>query len=189
MTEEFCLRLSPVFLAPVFLLALLALAACAGAPRGPSPYVTGYRPPRDENFHGGPNAMLLKYAAPDGSLTRAQMNAGLKADFDKLDTRHTGCLDADQVAVINAARIADDQSTATPLQDWNQDGCIDLREFSTAANSLFDQLDVNNDGIVTAKEFNPRGANKPGAPGAGQADGQGGRRGRRGGQGDPPPSQ
>lgn len=171
------------------ILGLLALAACAARPpRGPSPYTTGYRPPRDENFNGGPNAMLLKYAGPDGSLTRARMNAGLKADFDKFDTRHAGCLDSDQVAAINAARIADDQSTASPLQDWNQDGCIDLREFSTAANSLFDQLDVNNDGTITAREFNPRA---PGAAGAPAAVGQGGGRGRRGGegggQGDPPP--
>jgi hypothetical protein len=168
---------------------LLLLAGCSGKPPPPSPYVTGYRPPRDENFNGGPNTMLLKFAAPDGSLTRAQMNAGLKADFDKYDTHHTGCLDSDQVGAINAARIAHDQSTASPLQDWNQDGCIDLREYSTAANSLFDQLDVNNDGIITAKEFNPRGPAKGAPPAAGgQA---GGRRGRRGGGdnggGQPPP--
>ena len=169
---------------------LLLLAACSNThPPQQSPYTSGYRPPRDENFNGGPNTMLLKYAAKDGSLTRAQMNAGLKADFDKLDTRHAGCLDSEQVGAINAARIADDQSTATPLQDWNQDGCIDLREFSTAANSLFDQLDVNNDGTITAREFNPRAGAKGAAP---AAPGQGGRRGRRGqggGEGTPPPSQ
>ena len=183
----------PLALRCFAILGLVALAACsARPPRGPSPYTTGYRPPRDEIFNGGPNAMLLKYAGPGGSLTRAQMNAGLKADFDKFDSRHTGCLDSDQVASINAARIADDQSTASPLQDWNQDGCIDLREFSTAANSLFDQLDVNNDGTITAKEFNPRAPGAAAPPGAaGQGSGQGGGRGRRGGegggQGSPPP--
>lgn len=168
-------------------LGLVALAACAARqPRPPSPYTSGYRPPRDENFNGGPNAMLLKYAGPDGSLTRAQMNAGLKADFDKFDTKHTGCLDSDQVAAINAARIADDQATASPLQDWNQDGCIDLREFSTAANSLFDQLDVNNDGTISAKEWGPRaGGAVPGAAGrgGGQDRGEGGGGRRRGGGG------
>jgi hypothetical protein len=180
------LRCSPLFLAGT---CLLLLAACAARPpRPPSPYTTGYRPPRDENFNGGPNAMLLKYAAPDGSLTRARMNAGLKADFDKYDTKHTGCLDSDQVAAINAARISDDKSTASPLQDWNQDGCIDLKEFGTAANSLFDQLDVNNDGTISAKEFNPRapGAAAPPAPGQ---DGRRGRRGQGGEGGGPPPPQ
>jgi hypothetical protein len=163
------------------LLAGVALAACAPhRPPPPSPYTTNYRTPRDENFNGGPNAILLKYAGTDGRLTRAQLTAGLKAEFDGYDTKHTGCLDTDTVATINAARIAADKSTATPLQDWNQDGCIDLKEYSTAANSLFDELDKNNDGVITPQEFNPRA--KPGAtapPAAGR------RRG--GGQGGPPP--
>ncbi|HWY60933.1 MAG TPA: EF-hand domain-containing protein [Rhizomicrobium sp.] len=159
---------------PLIILGFLALAACASrTPPGPSPYTTGYRPPRDENFNGGPNAMLLKYDANhDGSLTRAELAAGLKAEFDKYDTRHAGCLDADQVHAINETRIAQDQSTATPLQDWNQDGCVDLKEFSTTANSLFDELDRNGDGTVTPQEFNPR--TRPG--GSGPAAG-----GRRGG--------
>ena len=170
------MRQSPLI---ILALAFLALAGCGSrTQRQPSPYTENYRPPREEIFNGGPNAML-KYAGPDGSLTRAELAAGLKADFDKYDTKHNGCLDSDQVAAINAARIADDQATATPLQDWNQDGCIDLKEFSTAANSLFDQLDRNNDGTISPKEFNPS------APGAGAnpaAAGQAGRR-RGGGQG------
>jgi hypothetical protein len=178
--RSFHLHPFPYAVRGLAILGLILLAACSGPPRPPSPYTTGYRPPRDENFNGGPNAMLLKYAGPDGSLTRAQMNAGLKADFDKYDTKHTGCLNSDQVAAINAARIAQDQSTASPLQDWNEDGCIDLREFATAANSQFDLLDVNNDGTISAKEFNPRA--KPGAAGA--PAGQGGRQRRGGGPGD-----
>jgi Ca2+-binding EF-hand superfamily protein len=151
-------------------LCILALAGCGNRPRDTGLYDPNYRPPRDENFNGGPNAMLLKYDANhDGSLTRAELNAGLKAEFDKYDTKHTGCLDPDQVAAINAARITEDKSTATPLQDWNQDGCVDLKEFSTAANSLFDQLDKNGDGTITPQEFNPRPA-RGGTPGAGQTE-------------------
>ena len=165
-------------------IALLLLAGCASRPREPSPFTSGYRPPRDENFNGGPNAMLLKYAGPDGSLTRAQLAAGLKAQFDTYDTGRKGCLDTDQVAAINAARIAQDQSTASPLQDWNQDGCIDLKEFSTAANSLFAQLDANRDGIVSVLEFHPRVRPGGASPGQGQEP-----RGSGGGPGGPPPSQ
>jgi hypothetical protein len=156
---------------------LLALAACGPRrPPGMGIYDPNYRPPRDENFNGGPNAILLKYDAnKDGQLTRAELNAGLKAEFDSYDTRHTGCLDVDQVRAINAARIAADKSTASPLQDWNLDGCIDLKEFSTAANSLFDQLDRNHNGVVSKEEFNPR--QRPGSvPGQGE-------RGRRQGPG------
>ena len=118
--------------------------------------------------------MLLKYDANhDGTVTREELIAGLKAEFAALDTHHTGCLAPDQVAEINQERIAADKSTATPLQDWNQDGCVDYREFSAAAYSLFDQLDRNNDGKVTPEEFNPR---RPGAPNGAQPQPERGRR-------------
>ena len=133
------------------------LAACGSTPSSQrwNPYPTP--PPRDENYHGGPNAMLLKYDANhDGTVTREELIAGLKAEFAALDTNHTGCLTPDQVAAINQERIAADQSAATPLQDWNQDGFVDYREFSAAAYSLFDELDRNGDGKVTPQEFNPR---------------------------------
>jgi hypothetical protein len=156
----------------VFLALLLPLAACASHPpprdQGPKP--------RDENYHGGPNALLLKYDADhDGVLTRAELDAGLKAAF-AADGGGKPCLDVDQVAQINQARVAADQSTATPLMDWNQDGCVDLAEYSAAALSLFAQLDRNGDGKIEPKEFNP--AARPGAGPA--AEGTGGASGRRG---------
>jgi len=166
----------------VLAFALLPLAASAQ---------TAVPPPRDENYHGGNNALLLKYDANhDGTVTRDELIAGLKAEFAGLDTHHTGCLTPDQVTEINQERIAADQSAATPLQDWNQDGCVDYREFSAAAYSLFDQLDRNGDGKVTPQEFNPLarpGANGiPTQPQAGR-----GRRGNLDGNGAgsaPPPS-
>ena len=145
-------------------------------------------PPRDENYHGGANAMLLKYDANhDGTLTKEELIAGLRAEFDALDTKHTGCLAPDQVDAINQQRIAADQSAATPLQDWNGDGCVDFREYAAATFSLFDQLDKNGDGKITPQEFNPRAA-RPGQQ-TNPAPAQG--RGRRGGGQQPgggPPS-
>ena len=123
--------------------------------------------PRDENYHGGNAAMLLKYDANhDGTVTRAELIAGLKADFAGRDTHHNGCLDAEQAAQINQARVDEDQSTATPVMDWNQDGCIDYTEFSAAPYSLFDQLDADHDGKLTPKELQragakPRDSDKP----------------------------
>jgi EF hand len=167
--------------AAMSLLALLAACGGSSTPRwSPYPQPT----PRDENYHGGPNAMLLKYDANhDGTVTRDELIAGLKGEFAALDKGHTGCLTPDQVTQINQERIAADQSAATPLQDWNQDGCVDYREFSAAAYSLFDQLDRNGDGKVTPQEFNPRA--RPGAPPQPQpGEGQ---RGNPGGSGAPPP--
>ena len=56
---------------------------------------------------------------------------------------------------INQQRVQQDASQATPLVDWNQDGCIDFHEYSGTALSLFDSLDTNGDGQLTAKEINP----------------------------------
>ena len=140
-------------------IALVALAACSNTrpPPDASRFTTGYRPPRDENYHGGPNALILKYDANhDGSVTKAEMEGGLRADFDKYDTGHTGCLSPDQVSAINAERIAADQSAATPLQDFRQDGCVNFEEFAAAPRSVFDTLDKNGDGTVTPLEFNPK---------------------------------
>ena len=100
--------------------------------------------------------MLLKYdTAKTGSLSRARLVAGLRAEFDALDTRHTGCLDPAQVDAFNQQRIPTEKPTATPIQDWNLDGCLDYREYSAAAYSLFAQLDRNNDGLLTPLELNP----------------------------------
>ena len=175
-------------------LATLALAACSGH-RQPPPWM---RPPdgekpRDENYHGGNAGMILKYDANhDGTLTRAELIAGLKAEFAVHDTHHNGCLDADQAAAINQARVDADQSVATPVVDWNQDGCIDYTEFSAAPYSLFDQLDLDHDGKLTPKELERAGAAKPKDPDAPPTDqppqdtGEHHRRGG-GGQGGPPP--
>ena len=185
------------------LLAFPALAGCAGHPRQPPPWLRPAEKPRDDNYHGGNAAMLLKYDANhDGTLTRAELIGGLKAEFAAHDTHHNGCLDADQAAEINQARVDADQSTATPVVDWNQDGCIDFTEFSAAPYSLFDQLDTDHDGKLTPKELQragakPRDADAPAAepqeeeprqrrPGGRR--GGGGPGGPGGGPGGPPPN-
>ena len=170
--------------------ALLLVAACGGRPNQVPPWMRPTEKPRDENYHGGNAAMLLKYDANhDGTLTRAEVIAGLKAEFAAHDTHHNGCLDAEQAEQINQERVDADQSTATPVMDWNQDGCIDYTEFSAAPYSLFDQLDIDHDGKLTPKELQRAGAKPPdGAQQDQQQQDQEQRpRRRRGGGGGPPP--
>ena len=144
----------------------LLVSACGGR-QPPPPWMRSAEKPRDENFRGGPSAMLLKYDAnKDGTVTRDEVIAGLKAEFAAHDVKRNGCLDGDQVADINQGRVDNDLSTATPLMDWNQDGCINYTEFTAAPYSLFDQLDRNRDGRLTPQE---RGIRQP-KPGEGQPD-------------------
>jgi Ca2+-binding EF-hand superfamily protein len=151
-------------LLPLILLCALALAACSGQQQQPPPWLRPTEKPRDENYHGGNAAMLLKHDANhDGTLTRDELVKGLKAEFAAHDTSHKGCLDPEQAGDINQARVDADQSTATPVMDWNQDGCIDYTEFSAAPYSLFDQLDFDHDGKLTPKELQRAGA-KPKDP-------------------------
>jgi hypothetical protein len=156
--------------------ASLALAAC-----GSTPHKGKWDPngtPRNENWHS-PAAALLKYDTDhDGTLTRDELLRGLKAEFDTYDVGHRNCLGAEQVRAINQMRVQEDASQATPLVDWNEDGCIDFREYSGAALSLFDSLDKDGNGKLTAEELNPSGM--PGTP---QQPAQGHHRGRHGGGG------
>ena len=176
------------------LMAVLVLVACST----PQPHERRWHPnggpPRDENWHS-PNAALMKYDANhDGILTRTELLTGLKAEFDAYDKDRNNCLSVDEVRAINQQRVQQDASQATPLVDWNQDGCIDFHEYSGTALSLFDSLDTDGDGQLTAKELNPttkapstrkpndEGPGRHGHGGEGQPGG-GGERGPEGGGG------
>lgn len=127
----------------------LLLAACANDGPPPEPQ----KPAKP--FH--PVAELLeRYDADhDGTVTRAEMEAGLKAEFEAADKKHNGCLDADETDAVNEARWAEGLSTTSTIVDWNHDGCVDFKEFSNTVRSLFDELDKNNDGKLTPEELHP----------------------------------
>jgi hypothetical protein len=125
----------------------LGLSACAGDKPD--------RKPPEAPWHPA-TAMLAKYVKnADGSLTRAQMETGLHADFNAADKNKTGCLDANETRVINQERLAEDRSTASPLVDFTGKGCIDFMQFANTPRSLFDALDTDNNGILTAHELHP----------------------------------
>jgi hypothetical protein len=167
----------------------LVLSACASERHSGRATRQGasQTPQREAEFHP-PNVMLMRYDFNhDGSITRAEMEAGLKADFDAADTNHDGRLDEDEVRAVNRQRLNMDP-TASPLIDWNHDGYVDFDEFAAEPRSLFEQLDTNADGVLSPTELNPRGV--PGKPadqsgtqsGQGQGHGRGRHRGG-GGQG------
>jgi Ca2+-binding EF-hand superfamily protein len=89
----------------------------------------------------------------NGTVTRTELEAGLKQNFWQADTNRDGRLDADESAAANQRRIRLDESTAMPMIDWNSDGVIDFQEFATGVRSQFQQLDVDGNGEVTLTEF------------------------------------
>ncbi len=151
--------------------AALALAGCAsGRSRAPRPQGPAFHPAVE---------MLAPYDFNhDGQITRGEMEKGLKADFDRADTNHDGRLDEDEVRAVNQRRLARDASTASPLVDWNHDGYVDFDEFANAPRSLFDQLDTDGNGVLSAAELKAAraGSAQPRNPAAGEQ-----RRGRRNG--------
>jgi hypothetical protein len=131
----------------------LALAGCAGHE---------HRKPPEAPWHPA-SAMLTKYITnTDGSLTRAQMMAGLRRDFAAADKDHSACLNADETRAINEERYTEDRSTYSPLVDFKGKGCIDFDEFIATPTSLFDTLDRDNNGVLTKQELNPYAGKKPG---------------------------
>lgn len=146
----------------VVVLCAAVLAACSSE-----------RPPRDPDdkpapFHP-PVEILLRYDANhDGVLTRAELEAGLKADFAAADTNHDGRLDEDETRAVNYERWNQNASTASTLVDWNQDGHVDFNEFAGTARSLFVELDKDSNGVLSAREWHPP---KPGAKPDARGDG------------------
>ena len=81
-------------------------------------------------------ALLLRYDANhDGIITRDEMDAGLKADFAAADANGDGCLDPVETRAENQRRLARDGAQASPLVDWNLDGCVDFREFANTVHA------------------------------------------------------
>jgi len=107
--------------------------------------------------------LLLRYDADhDGIITRDEMENGLKVDFAAADENHDGCLDPSEVRAENQRRLERDGAEASPLTDWNLDGCVDMREFSNTVHSYFQLADKKKDGKVTQVEL--RGPSMPLAP-------------------------
>src|SRR5215813_9312447 len=104
---------------PTFAIAAaLVVAACAPTVRHWSPFA----PPRSEEWHSG-RILIANYDSNgDGTVTRRELEAGLRQYFRQADSNRDGRLDADEVAAVNQRRISQDESAAMPLIDWNQDG-------------------------------------------------------------------
>ena len=108
-----------------------------------------------------PSAVLLVRfdADKDGAITKAEMEAGLKVDYAEADLDHNNCLNAPEVRAENERRLRREGGQATPLVDWNVDGCVNMQEFAATTRSYFTFADRSKDGNVSNAEL--RGPSMP----------------------------
>ena len=85
--------------------------------------------------------MLSFDANKDGLVTRDEVEAGLRVQFEAADTDHNGSLNLSEIQAENARRWQASGTGSSPLIDWNQDGTVSFAEFSGTAHSVFAQLD------------------------------------------------
>jgi hypothetical protein len=138
---------------PIAVLVVLQLSGCGSSPKPAVSMAADWHPPSE---------LLEKYADKNGVVTRAAIEAGLRADFAAADKNHDGCLEEDEARVVNEARWKIAASATSPLIDFLHNGCIDFDEFAAEPRSLFEQLDKNGDGRLTPAELHP--GRKPASP-------------------------
>jgi Ca2+-binding EF-hand superfamily protein len=98
--------------------------------------------------------LLMRFDADeDGVLTRTELEAGLRREFDAVDRNGDSVLDAGEIRAADARRRAAGGTagagTTWPPIDWNNDGSIDFNEFARVSRALFEQLDVAGKGAIT----------------------------------------
>jgi hypothetical protein len=97
--------------------------------------------------------MLSFDANRDGLVTRDEVEAGLRAQFEAADTDRNGSLNLSEIQAENARRWQASGTASSPLIDWNQDGVVGFAEFSGTAYSVFSQLDRDRGGTLAGVEL------------------------------------
>ena len=122
-----------------------SLAACGGG---------GHRPPGPGASGADDSGVCLLGAfsrKADGSVSRADLDAGIKAGFARADANGDGALDFGETARLNDAKTG--TCDVTPFIDWSGTGRIGLDNYGARYLTAFDQADVNEDGVATVVEM------------------------------------
>ncbi len=97
----------------------------------------------------------------DGVVTRQEFDAGRDARFASLDANNDGQLTRDEMRAGRGDRGHRGHRRggmhSMRNADANNDGNITREEFLARPNQMFDRLDANNDGVISADERPQRG--------------------------------
>ena len=150
--------------------------------QGPGGWMKGGHGRGHSGGRGGATAQLLQFDADkDGRITRAEIDAGLVAEFRSADTNGDGRLDTAEFQKFNDARKAqrkarieawrakhggegkdDGQATsdrgprnfdAMKHMDWNLDGYITPDEFGGRTRAQAMRADRDGDGTIQAEDL------------------------------------
>jgi hypothetical protein len=83
----------------------------------------------------------------------------LRADYALADANGDNCIDSDEIRDENDRRLERDAGVASPVRDWNLDGCVNMNEFGSSIRSYFSFADRSQDGEVNSAEL--RGPSMP----------------------------
>jgi hypothetical protein len=97
-----------------------------------------------------PDSFAVYDRDANGIVPKAEMEEAIAAQFRKDDLNADGFLDATEVRAVNDRLMTDPGST--PIIDWNADGKVLMPEYASQWRTLFDQADVDGDGLVDAEE-------------------------------------
>jgi hypothetical protein len=129
---------------------LLAIVGCAML--GATPSAAQYLPPTAN--------LLLRYDTDqDGAVSRAEVDNGLRNDYALADEDGDGCIASQEIRDENDRRLTRDGGVASPIRDWNLDGCVNPNEFGSSVRSYFNFADRSRDGEVNITEL--RGPSMP----------------------------
>lgn len=109
---------------------------------------------------GGANMALIQFDSDkDGQITRAEIDAGLQAQFKQADTNTDGKLDAAELQAYNDARKAERKARYDAWKAKNPDADGKDRPRGDRGRDGFDpmkNMDWNKDGFITPDEFGGR---------------------------------
>jgi Ca2+-binding EF-hand superfamily protein len=84
---------------------------------------------------------------------QAQARAKLQQDFKQLDTNKDGSLSFAEFSAVATVKPSQTPAQMISAMDTNKDGKVSPAEFQAQRLALFDKVDANHDGTVTADEM------------------------------------
>ncbi|HKE96066.1 MAG TPA: hypothetical protein VKB34_17290 [Povalibacter sp.] len=104
-------------------------------------------------------AAMTRDVEGSAQLTAASHLAGAAKRFESMDTNKDGKVTAAEISASRGAESiawANEQISATEKireLDTNKDGALTAREYADSSQKMFDKLDVDGDGVLSAAEM------------------------------------